>query len=110
MDDLISFRKKSSYNDFKNQCPSLIRLLLDSLRNYCFLLGDNIVEDVRMHRIVFCKSFTFRWFLDIEPKHDSILLKIQRNRREPQKTMEIKPNENLEKIKEIIRDAFNTIR
>ena len=63
-----------------------------------------------MHRIVFCKSITFRWFVDIEPENESILLKIQRSRKEPQKIIRIKPNENLNEVKEFLKDAFDTIR
>jgi len=36
----------------------------------------NIVEDVIMHRIIFGKSMIFRWFADIEPQNDSIIVKI----------------------------------
>ena len=25
-----------------------------------------------MHRVVFCKSMTFRWFLDVEPEKDGV--------------------------------------
>jgi len=40
-----------------------VQPLMDSLRKFCFSLGSNVVEDVRMHRVVFCKSFAFRWFV-----------------------------------------------
>ncbi len=109
MNTFFSKGNKRSYADFKKQIPSLIQSLFDSLREFCFSLGDNVIEDVRMHRIVFCKSITFRWFVDIEPENDTVLLKIQRNRKEPQKTIRLKPNENLEQIKEILKDAFDTI-
>lgn len=69
-----------------------------------------MIEDVRMHRVVFCKSITFRWFVDMEPDKDSILLKIQRNRREPILTMKIKADDNLDQVKEFLRDAYITIR
>ena len=110
MNTFFSTGNKRSYADFKKQIPSQIQSLFDSLREFCFSLGDNVIEDVRMHRIVFCKSITFRWFVDIEPENDTVLLKIQRSRKEPQKTIRLKPNENLEQIKEILKDAFDTIR
>jgi hypothetical protein len=106
----FSSGNKRSYTDFKKQIPSQIQPIFDSLRDFCFSIGDNVIEDVRMHRIVFCKSITFRWFADIEPENDTILLKIQRSRKEPQKTIRLKPNENLDQVKEILKDAFNTIR
>jgi len=81
----------------------------DSLREYCLSLGKNVVEDVRMHRVVFCKSMTFRFFADIEPQRDSILIKIRRDRKELQKEIEIKADQNLDEIKNLLLDAYNTI-
>ena len=68
MEGIISFGNKRSYEDFKKQIPSSVLPLFDSIRKFCFSLGENVVEDVRMHRVVFCKSITFRWFVDIEPE------------------------------------------
>ena len=110
MNTFFSSGNKRSYTDFKKQIPFQIQPIFDSLREFCFSIGDNVIEDVRMHRIVFCKSITFRWFADIEPENDTILLKIQRSRKEPQKTIRLKPNENLDQVKEILKDAFDTIR
>ena len=109
MISFFSTGSKRSYEDFKKQIPIEVQSLFDSLREYCFSLGDNVIEDVRMHRIVFCKSITFRWFVDIEPENNSILLKIQKNRKEPQMIIRLKPDENLEKIKAVLKDAFNEI-
>ena len=69
----------------------------------------NVIEDVRMHRIVFCKSITFRWFLDVQPENDSIILKIQKNRKEPINEINLKFNDDIDKIKNIVIDAFKTI-
>jgi predicted transport protein len=106
----FSTGNKRSYTDFKKQIPSEIQSLFDALREFCFSLGENVIEDVRMHRIVFCKSITFRWFLDIEPERDAILLKIKKSRKEPQKTIRLSPNESLEPVKKILKEAFDTIR
>ena len=110
MNTFFSTGNKRSYADFKKQIPSQIQSLFDSLREFCFSLGDNVFEDVRMHRIVFCKSITFRWFVDIEPENETILLKIQKSRKEPQNIIRLKPNESLQQVKEILKDAFDTIR
>ena len=107
--DLISSGRARSYDDFKKQIPSLMKPTFDSLREYCLSLGKNIVEDVRMHRVVFCKSMTFRFFADMEPQRDSILIKIRRDRKEPQKEFEIKADQNLDEIKNLLLDAYNTI-
>ncbi|HLC09612.1 MAG TPA: hypothetical protein VJJ01_00655 [Nitrosopumilaceae archaeon] len=109
MDDLVFSGHIKGYDDFKKQITPSVRPLLDSLRDYCFSFGKNVVEDVRMHRIVFCKSMTFRFFADMEPQQDSILVKIRRNRKEPQKEVEIKPGQNLDELKKLLLDAYNTI-
>ncbi|MGQ0638215.1 MAG: hypothetical protein ACT4N1_02475 [Nitrososphaerota archaeon] len=67
------------------------------------------MEDVRMHRIVFCKSMTFRFFADMEPQQDLILIKIRRNRKEPQKEIEVKHGQNLDELKKLLLDAYNSI-
>lgn len=109
MNTFFSSENKRSYVDFKKQISPQIQSLFDSLRDYCLSLGNNVIEDVRMHRIVFCKSITFRWFADIEPDKETILLKIQKSRKEPHQTIRIKVYENLDQVKYFLRDAFNTI-
>ena len=110
MDNLVFSGENRTYNDFKKQLTPQVIPLFDLLRDYCFSLGKNVVEDVRMHRVVFCKSMTFRFFADMEPQTDSILVKIRRDRREPQKELKIKPGEELGDLKNLLLDAYNTIR
>ena len=109
MDDLVFSGHIKDYDDFKKQITPSVRPLLDSLRAYCFSFGKNVVEDVRMHRMVFCKSMIFRFFADMEPQQDSILIKIRSDRKEPQKEVEIKPGQNLDELKKLLLDAYNTI-
>jgi hypothetical protein len=106
----FSSGNKRSYVDFKKQISPRIQSLFDSLREFCLSLGSDVFEDIRMHRVVFCKTITFRWFVDIEPKEDIILLKIQKNRKEPNQIIHLKTDENLDKVKDILKEAFNTIR
>src|SRR5574338_1683115 len=101
---------KRNYNDFKRQIPHQVSSLFDLLRQHCISLGNNVVEDVRAHRIVFGKSLSFRWFADLEPEGNSIIMKIQRDRKEPFKTIVVKTGQNLDEIKRSISDAYNTIR
>jgi len=110
VDSFFSSENKRNYVDFKKQISPTIQSLFDLLREFCLSLGSNVVEDVRMHRVVFCKTITFRWFVDMEPKQDTILLKIQKNRKEPFQIIYLKTNGNLDKVKDILKDAFNTIR
>ena len=85
----IIFGNKRNYDGFKKQIPVAVLPLFDSIRGFCFKLGENVVEDVRMHRVVFCKSMTFRWFLDIEPERDGVIIKIQKSRKDPIKIIQI---------------------
>ncbi len=95
MEGVISFGNKKNYEDFKKQISIPVIPLFDSLRDFCFSLGDNVVEDVRMHRVVFCKSITFRWFADIAPSEDGVILKIQKSRKEPIQIIEVKIDQNI---------------
>jgi len=109
MKGLISGNTKT-YEDFKKQLMPQIRPLFEELRSHCLSLGKNVVEDIRMHRIVFGKSMTFRFFADIEPQRDSIIIKIRRDRKEQLREIEIRPNENLDEIKNFLSDAYSNIR
>ncbi len=108
MEGLIA-GKKRTYEEFRTTLPSNVVTLFDDLRSYCFTLGKNVVEDIRMHRIVFSKSMTFRNFADIEPQRDSLVLKIKRDRKEPEKEIQIKLNDNLDEIKKLLLDAYTNI-
>ena len=109
MEGMISFGNNRSYEDFKKQIPIPVMPLFDSLRDFCFSLGDNIVEDVRMHRVVFCKSITFRWFADIAPIEDGVIIKIQKSRKEPVQIIEVKIDQNISEFTPMIKEAFEKI-
>jgi len=100
---------KKTYDEFKINLSPEIASLFDELHTFCFSLGKNVVEDVRMHRIVFSKSISFRNFADIEPKLDYIILKLKRDRKEPEREIQVKPNDNLEEIKKLLSDAYINI-
>ena len=109
MDGLISSGSNRTYDDFKKQIPIQVQPLFDSLREFCLSLGDNVVEDVRMHRIVFGKSMSFRWFADIEPQNDGIIIKIQKNHKEPPLILNVKLDQKTNELKEIIKNSFHMI-
>ena len=106
---MLSFGNKRNYEDFKKQIPISVLPLFNSIREFCFSLGENVIEDVRMHRIVFCKSITFRWFADVEPENGGVIIKIQKNRKETIKIFKIKKNQDISEFKQIIREAFEEI-
>ena len=97
-----------SYDDFRKGSDPKVQHLMDSLRKFCFTLGDNVIEDIRMHRVVFCKSFALRWFVDVEPQKDSILLRIQKSRGETQ-TVQLGIDQDLTNTQALIREAYNSI-
>ena len=109
MEGIISFGNKRSYEDFKKQIPSQVLPLFDSIREFCFSLGDKVIEDVRMHRVVFCKSMTFRWFADVEPTKEGVIIKIQKSRKEPIQIIQIKKEQIISEYTPIIKNAFEEI-
>ena len=109
MEGIISFGNKRNYEDFKKQIPSSVLPLFDSIREFCFSLGENVVEDIRMHRIVFCKSITFRWFIDIEPKKEGVIIKIQKSRKEPIQIIQISKKQKILEFDNMIKEAFDEI-
>ena len=45
MEGIVSFGNKRNYDDFKKQIPADVLPLFDSIREFCFKLGENVVED-----------------------------------------------------------------
>ena len=109
MEGVVSFGNKRNYDDFKKQIPNQVLPLFDSIREFCFSLGDKVIEDVRMHRIVFCKSMTFRWFVDVEPENEGVIIKIQKSRKDPIEIVRIKSGQNISEFSQSIKDAFENI-
>src|ERR687897_2312654 len=73
-------------------------LLLD-LRNFVKSLGDNVIEEVRPHRIVYAKSLTFRTFLDIQPKKDSLTISLRKSRNKSTTNHTVKTIGEIENVK-----------
>ena len=109
MEGIISFGNKRNYEDFKKQIPITVLPLFDSIRKFCFALGENVLEDVRMHRVVFCKSMTFRWFIDVEPESDGVIIKIQKSRKDPIQTIQIKKDQKILEFTELFKTAYENI-
>ncbi|MEC7373013.1 MAG: hypothetical protein VYC37_01130 [Thermoproteota archaeon] len=110
MENLIGVGNGRTYEDFKRQIPEPVKPLFDKLRTYCLSLDEKVIEDVRMHRIVFCKTMSFRWFADIEPSQSSIIIKIQKERKVEPKILEVNPEQELSEVESLLKDAFTTIR
>ena len=110
MENLIGVGNGRTYEDFQKQIPESVKPLFDKLRTYCLSLDEKVIEDVRMHRVVFCKTMTFRWFADMEPTQSSIIIKIQKERKTKPIILEVTPNQKLSEIESTLKDAFTTIR
>ena len=110
MGNLIGAGNGRTYEDFQKQIPEPVKPVFDKLRTYCKSLDDKVIEDVRMHRVVFCKTMTFRWFADLEPTQSSIIIKIQKERKIEPTVLEVTPKQKLSEIESRLKDAFTTIR
>lgn len=86
------------------------KALLINLRIFVKSLGDNIIEEIRPHRVVYAKSLTFRTFLDIQPRNNYIIISIIKGRTEPAITHTVKSTQELEGIKHQIAEVYKTIR
>ena len=86
-----------------------MKTLLIKIREYVFSLGDDVIEEVRPHRIVYAKSLTFRYFLDIYPRKKDLMVSVRRNRKEPTKEYIIHNYEELQKIEIEISTAYKDI-
>ncbi|MBI2126820.1 MAG: hypothetical protein HYU02_05865 [Thaumarchaeota archaeon] len=56
------------------------RPLLENLRRKVFTLGVDIVEDVRMHRIVYGRKTIMRNFLDVRPSSNGLRITIRKGK------------------------------
>jgi len=110
MEGLIGTGTGRTYKDFQRQIPEPVKPLFEKLRTYCMSLDEKVVEDVRMHRIVFCKTMAFRWFADLEPTEKSIIIKIQKERKSEPKILEVTPDQELPEVESSLKDAFTSIR
>ncbi|MGD1835886.1 MAG: hypothetical protein ACPKPY_06355 [Nitrososphaeraceae archaeon] len=88
--------------------PSQLQLL--ELRKFVKSLGDDVVEDIRPHRIVYAKKIVFRSFLDIKPdKNNEIILSLRSDRKNPSKIYKVNNNSNINEIKNEISNAYKKI-
>jgi hypothetical protein len=87
-----------------------IKTSLLNLRAFVKSLGNNIIEEVRPHRIVYAKSLTFRTFLDIQPRDNCLVVSIRKSRSQPVITRTVNTSQELENVKYQIAEAYETIR
>lgn len=86
------------------------RELMLELRAFIKSLGDNVIEEIRPHRVAYAKSLNFRIFVDIQPKNNSMIISIRKGRTDPLTTCTIENPSELETIKDLIAEAYKTIK
>lgn len=95
------------------------RPLLEDLRRKVLALGDDIVEDVRMHRIVYGRKTIMRNFLDVRPSSDGLRITIRKGKsfQDPMKiavdkgfVAEVSVNDsNLEDAFDLIKQSYLSV-
>lgn len=108
--ELYSDKPILSFESHLNRLGEQPRAILLEIRNFVKSLGDNVIEEVRPHRIVFAKSLTFRIFLDIQPKNDALVISTRSGRHESAAVLIVRTLEEVEHLKSQIKHAYQTIR
>jgi predicted transport protein len=107
------YSDKSAAIPFENHLEGLeeeTKTSLLDLRNFVQNLGQNVIEEVRPHRIAYAKSLTFRTFLDIQPRKDSLTISLRKSRNESVITQTVKTAQDIENVKPQIVDAYQKIK
>ncbi len=85
------------------------RKILIELRNFVRSIDDNVVEDIRPHRIVYSKTLAFRNFLDVQPAIEELIIATRKNRKQLPVIHKISNKQDFEKLKEEIISAYKNI-
>jgi hypothetical protein len=107
------YSDKSAAIPFENHLEGLeeqTKTSLLNLRNFTKSLGDNVIEEVRPHRIIYAKSLTFRAFLDIQPTKGSLTISLRKSRSESTTNHIVKTVEDIENVKPQIAEAYEKIK
>ena len=79
---------------------------LAALRKFCLSLGPDVVEHVRMHRVVFGKSMAMRWFVDLSPDGDSVKAKVNVRWHIRPKVLVLRAGDDMSEAHEMISAAY----
>jgi hypothetical protein len=52
---------------------------------------------------------TFRWFADVEPERDGVIIKIQKSRKDSIQIIQIKKDQKISEFTQLIKNAFEEI-
>ncbi|MFB5600685.1 MAG: hypothetical protein ACE5SW_10715 [Nitrososphaeraceae archaeon] len=105
--------KETTNIPFENhlvELDGIIRDRLLELRKFVNSMGDNVIEEVRPHRISYSKTVVFRVFLDLQPTKNELTISIRKDRKNPSKIYKLTcNNHDLIEIKNDIQDAYKNI-
>ena len=73
-------------------------------------LGERVVEDVRVHRIVYGKGMIQRWFADIYPDIHSVTIRTQRGRKQEPLVDTVQYGDEMKTALDHIRTAYDMVR
>jgi hypothetical protein len=110
---LYSDKPAAATIPFENHLEGLeekTKTLLLDLRKFVKSLGDNVIEEVRPHRITYAKSLTFRTFLDTQPRKDSLTISLRKSRSESPTDHTVKTAEDMENVKPQIAEVYEKIK
>lgn len=78
---------------------------LESLRAFCLSLGPDVVEHVRMHRVVFGRSMAMRWFADLSADGGSVTARLNMGRRAEARVIVVRAGGDEREAREAIAAA-----
>ncbi|HYX55223.1 MAG TPA: hypothetical protein VE818_03610 [Nitrososphaeraceae archaeon] len=106
---IYSDKPSISFESHLEKLEEQIKNSLLNLRDFVKSLGNNIIEEVRPHRIVYAKSLTFRTFLDIQPRTNCLIVSIRKSRNQPVIAHTVNTSQEVEDVKYQIAEAYKTI-
>jgi hypothetical protein len=108
--ELYSNKSATQFESHMQGLEEEIKKLLLDLRNFIKNLGSNVIEEVRPHRISYAKSLTYRMFLDIQPRSDSLIISVRKCRIESDTSYTVKTIEVMAHAKAKISEVYEKIK
>ena len=106
---LYSEGPKISVEDHLSRLDEPAKIIFQEIRSFVLSLGSNVIEEVRPHRIVYAKSFSFRTFLDIEPAINVLGVSIKTGSKGESTKLTISSTEQMQNLKELVQQAYTKI-
>ncbi len=85
------------------------RKALVLLRELCMTIGPGVVEHVRMHRVVFGRSMAMRWFADVSPDGDSVIVRLNEGRRAEPSVLTVRAGDDMKRVRDAIAAAYGRV-